>query len=559
MEHYKSVVSVKCCSLCSGNTEYRCQSCKKDLCLQCTEKHAIDLDMQHHDLMIYKEKFRHFLKREVCSRHQDNRYTMYCESCEVPVCDDCYKHKPVSFPFLDWLSSKGHNRHKLIRIKSVYETKRPQQTEMINYIRSKILLNLHLLKSELKNDVEICHRKIQLCQSEMIMKGQRLKDLMDRVTVDVLFQHRRKIRKLRKDKNITCIEKYEYAYDKSVHRPVTFLRFIKKTHFPRKQDTPHITPNCIFSIAPEINMEDIIKLLCEIQITERGIRQGENKNMLKMMPYSVLKKSLKVEDVGCCVHISCLTEDTIWVSGRNKIILVDTTTGNTLRSAKNVLPLSFHHSWNAGFHTVNSDSDLLYINKYYEVDKLSNGRKTTTFIEQKSDDWEPQCVYSSPYSGELLVGMRYYDYDKRSGRVNRYSKDGRLKQTIRKGRLFMYPIYIVENTNRDIVVSDEDRGVVVTDFRGRHRFSYLGLQSGPRLLPRGICTDSLSHILVCDANTKTIHMIDNNGQFLSYLLTLKSPRTDVPFNLSFDVKSHLLFVGTLSTVSVYRYINRHLI
>eukprot|EP00105_Crassostrea_gigas_P033965 XP_019918113.1 PREDICTED: uncharacterized protein LOC109617067 [Crassostrea gigas] len=174
------------------------------------------------------------------------------------------------------------------------------------------------------------------------------------------------------------------------------------------------------------------------------------------------------------------------------------------------------------------------------------------------------CVYWSPSTGDLLVGM--YNNDAVTGKVTRYNLSGQLTQTIQHDntgrRLYSFPIYITENNNGDVVVSDyddytESGTVVVTALGGRHRFSYTGHPSGSRIDPRGISTDALSHILVCDYETKTVQMLDKDGQFLSYLLT-KSQEMGVPCILSYDVNTHRLWVGSRDNnkVCVYRYITR---
>ena len=159
-----------------------------------------------------------------------------------------------------------------------------------------------------------------------------------------------------------------------------------------------------------------------------------------------------------------------------------------------------------------------------------------------------------------MVGM--YNFGTLTGKVILYSDQLHPVQTIQHDNtgheMYRYPQYITENRNRDIIVSDLDRGVVVTERGGRHRFSYTGPPSGSRLLPRGICTDALSHILVCDVNTHTVQMIDKDGHFLSLLLTPQQHGIDRPHSLNYDDKTHLLWVGSLynNTVCVYRYIQR---
>lgn len=79
-------------------------------------------------------------------------------------------------------------------------------------------------------------------------------------------------------------------------------------------------------------------------------------------------------------------------------------------------------------------------------------------------------------------------------------------------------------------------------------------RTGSGLHPYGICTDALSHILVCDGRTNTVHMLDENGKFLS-LLQISG------MSLSYDFNTHRLWVGTETAnyiyVHIYRYIDQH--
>lgn len=110
-------------------------------------------------------------------------------------------------------------------------------------------------------------------------------------------------------------------------------------------------------------------------------------------------------------------------------------------------------------------------------------------------------------------------------------------------------------------MSDYDAGlgfgnVVVTDSGGMHRFSYKGHPLGSKLGPKGICTNALSHILVCDDYTLTVQMLDKNGQFLSHLL-IRPPGIFNPTSLSYDYKTNCLWVGsgTNNKMCAYMYIS----
>ncbi|XP_065937853.1 uncharacterized protein [Magallana gigas] len=351
-------------------------------------------------------------------------------------------------------------------------------------------------------------------------------------------------------RHIVRLRRYEHRY---VQPAFTFsaLQFLSftKTALPQIHLTLHTSQ---LSMTESLNKEDVMESLSAIQITERGNRRVGNQCLLKLTSGAELHQSLTLTRVDCCYHISCVTSDRVWVSDNKNNLMLTDTTGVPLHRVEDSLS-------GVGPHTVNSESELIYIDRNYNINKLSKDMKTTTtFIETTDSTWEPGGVYWSPSTGDLLVGM--YNDDTKTGKVTRYNQSGQLTQTIQNhntGRgLYSGPCFITENNNGDVVVSDFMSGaVVVTERGGRHRFSYTGHPSGSGLAPCGICTDALSHILVCDVITDTVQMINKDGQFLSHLLT-EPQEMRVPWGLSYDVNTHRLWVGSYNKVRVYRYITR---
>uniref|UniRef100_K1Q323 Tripartite motif-containing protein 2 n=1 Tax=Magallana gigas TaxID=29159 RepID=K1Q323_MAGGI len=192
--------------------------------------------------------------------------------------------------------------------------------------------------------------------------------------------------------------------------------------------------------------------------------------------------------------------------------------------------------------------------------KLSKDMKiTSTYLEATDTPWIPQCVYWSRSTRDLLVGI--WRMDSIPAKVTRYNQTGQLTETLEQdntGReLYSYPGYITENINGDVIVSDYKTlglgSVVVTSREGIYRFSYEGHPSGSGLMPWAICADALSHILVCDENTHTVHLIDRDGRFLSYLL-IRPQGVFTPRSLGYDVTTQRLWVGSdiRQRVCVYR-------
>ncbi|XP_052692430.1 uncharacterized protein LOC128170709 [Crassostrea angulata] len=540
-----SSYQVHMCSKCPGDTAYHCVSCPCDLCPQCKENHVKDLKTIDHDVVSHRDKINYIPTQEICMRHPSHVYTKYSEPYQVPLCDFWF----------------GHKSHKLPDLQKAYKTKRQQHRGTIHTIRSEALFYRPVLLTGIKADVKTCRTEFSLYQSEMLTKAQRLKHLIDYVVYDLLnyvfcyfdFKHRCKKHKIDMIRHIGRLRRYEHRY---VQPAFTFsaLQFLSftKTALPQIHLTLHTSQ---LSMTESLNKEDVMESLSAIQITERGNRRVGNQCLLKLTSGAELHQSLTVTGVDDCDHISCVTSDRVWVSDRDNLMLTDTT-GVPLHRVEASCRYLF------GLHTLNNESELIYIDRKRNINKLSKDMKTTTtFIKRTDSTWEPQCVYWSPSTGDLLVGM--YNDDTETGKVTRYNQSGQLTQTIQyhnTGRgLYSEPHYITENNNGDVVVSEFDygsRAVVVTDRGGRHRFSYTGHPSGSGLWPYGICTDALSHILVCDGRTETVQMLNRDGQFLSHLLT-KSQEMGEPRSLSYDDNTHLLWVGSVyNKVCVYRYITR---
>ncbi|XP_061180659.1 uncharacterized protein LOC133189273 [Saccostrea echinata] len=162
-------------------------------------------------------------------------------------------------------------------------------------------------------------------------------------------------------------------------------------------------------------------------------------------------------------------------------------------------------------------------------------------------NWRPRNVCSTS-SADHLVTME--SDDKKQSKVVRYS--GCIeKQTIQfddKGKAlyssdgFRRYKYICENMNLDICVADyEAKAIVVVNQAGKLRFKYTGHTPAPKnkpFSPRGITTDSQSHILTTDYDNRCVHIMDHDGQFLHYLTFGKNK----PYGICTDAVGNLFVI-----------------
>lgn len=99
--------------------------------------------------------------------------------------------------------------------------------------------------------------------------------------------------------------------------------------------------------------------------------------------------------------------------------------------------------------------------------------------------------------------------------------------------------------------------MIVVNKSGQNRFSYTGPES--KILPYGIrpygiCTDILGHILVCDINSNTVQLLDQDGQFLTLLVTSQNG-IENPLCVCVDDDNNLhVGYGDSNTVIVYKYL-----
>ncbi|XP_078309522.1 uncharacterized protein LOC144617928 [Crassostrea virginica] len=82
---------------------------------------------------------------------------------------------------------------------------------------------------------------------------------------------------------------------------------------------------------------------------------------------------------------------------------------------------------------------------------------------------------------------------------------------------YMFPRWIIENSNGDICISDltADKVVAVTRSGGvRFRYNGTAAKRKAPFSPRSIVIDSRNHIIVADCNNDCLHILDQSGNFL---------------------------------------------
>ncbi|XP_062596287.1 uncharacterized protein LOC134257708 [Saccostrea cucullata] len=547
---------------CERNCEFYCNSCHQRLCKQCRDEHLKSPENKNHEVVLYQQRKRQ-LPVEKCKIHPNKDVEMLCEECQVPVCSKC-------------VTQKEHRGHIFTDLETIYAEKYADFQEDIAKIQDYFLPTSQDLQKEIKKDSSEIKHIMDNIRTSMKTEGESLKSLVDTVISENMKQLDQIEHSLLEDLN---------TQDKTMDNYITYLNnLVKELHrclsstetqklMSEKKPKIRSIPETSKPVKPEFtagqySKSDVTKLLGKIQVPntkaeKREIRPIESVYNTAMKPtHKQMKENRKKSDkkqtmslsgsvtkvrecyvpgVDRVFHVSLDQSDRLWISDRLGNLVQTDLQGNVIQKIKT--------SDGHGYHTVTQDRGLIFTDYDKNViNRITQDNKITEFI--KTGNWTPYSIHSSHINGELLVGMMF--------RVTRYNKTGKELQNIQRDnkgqRLYStLPHYITENINGDICTSDYDkRAVVVVNKSGQHRFSYKGQESMFR--PYGICTDVLGHILVCDLISNTVHLLDQDGQFLSLLLT---PKQGVysPCSVCVDDENNL-YVGqyNTNTLTVYKYL-----
>ncbi|XP_061165849.1 uncharacterized protein LOC133174770 [Saccostrea echinata] len=485
-----TTLKVPKCSNCQVNKEYYCKTCKGNLCVLCKEKHVTDLDGKYHDVVIDCLRNEDFMIPESCERHSDRNYKYLCQSCEHPICEKCNDH---------------HHRHKILDITIAYKTQRQQSWNRFVDIRSELLLYNHAIMAEIKSDYGKCQSALTQLQLKMTSQAQTQKTLIDiavKDTKEIFIYLNSKFQKSRR--TIKGIETYVFGFEQSTNKPVQFLSFIKRKFIPRMKGIPK---TLVISLQNEMNLKEMSRLLGKVHFIETRKRRVENDRLLRLVTRPVLHNTITIPCTSCRISISFVTSDRIWVSGYGTNLFLVDSTGSILHHRTDVQNASCCSQ------TVSPSGELIYIDLDFNITKLCKDNETKIIFMNIFEVEKPWNIYCSSASGNLLVLMKscdhlYFKCEEAFIMVfNRFEQLVRviMFDIVSGQKLYNNPELITENQNGDAIVSDQIYGnyyeysyLVVTDRKGNYRFSYYGptIDSQLSVEPWGICTDSLSNILI---------------------------------------------------------------
>ncbi|XP_052677880.1 protein wech-like [Crassostrea angulata] len=553
---------------CKKNCQFYCNNCNQQMCEQCREEHQKNRITKNHEVVLYKLRNRQ-LPVEKCKIHPTRQIEFLCEECQIPICSKC-------------TATKEHRGHMFTDLEIVFAEKCSFCQEEIAKIRNYFEPTSQDLKNKIAEDVTKIKNFMKGIKTAMKAEAESVKKLVDTVTSDKIKQVNKIEQSLLKtlnDQNQTIDDYINYLNDliKTFYgnlstSDIKHLTFALKSEKILIKTIPETSkPVQPVFTAGQYSKEDVAKLLGRITVpntkpenrkikpmetastqlkpTGKQRQQDREKSDVKQtlsLSSSVTKvRQYIVPGVSSVLHISLGKSGRFWGNDNDGNLVQTDLQGNQLQ-------MILTSGGTQSYHTVTQDGNLIYTDRDNKViNRITQDNTITGFI--KTGDWRPLSIHSSYINGDILVGMETDE----EAKVTRYNKTGTEIQNIQrdnKGQalcVYSYPHHITENINGDVCVSDYNNAVVVVDKSGQHRFSYTGKRS--EFDPYGICTDVLGHILVCDDISKTVHLLDQDGQFLSLLLPpqqgIKYPRS-----VCVDDEKNMWIGEFYNVVKVYKYL-----
>lgn len=514
---------------CEGNYQFYCNSCERPMCSLCRDEHLKSSKTDYHDVVSHKHRKRQQLPVEKCKIHPSKDLDILCEECNVPLCSKCS-------------TMPSHRGHTFVDLEEKYAENCHTCQETILKICQYFIPESQNLQKKTNDDVPEVKSVLDGIRSLMRVEATALKDMVDEVTsekIDHVNEIEESLTEFLKSQDGIYSDYISYL-NKLIKEFRCFLSLSEYKNNPlifsisealKIKPIPDTSKPVVPKFtAGQYTKDDIVKLLGRIDVPNiepenRKIhtietlgrqskpteRQDRKTSEVKQTLLSSVKKvgEFIIPGVRVAFHVSPDKSGRLWVSDLSENLVQTDAIGNQIQKIQT--------SGGFGYHSVTQEGNLIYADRYNQViNTVTLAFEIVEFIN--TGKWTPLSIHSSNINGDILVGLRK-DGNAKVARYNKTGEEIKIIERSEEGQeLYDFPYYITENITGDVCTSDINRhAVVVVTNAGQYRFSYTGQKL--RFIPYGLCTDTLGNILVCDGYSKTVHLLDQDGHFLSLILT----------------------------------------
>lgn len=541
------------CSLCPKVVVIHCGSCQVNLCAQCLSTHIDRNKSLKHEIVPYTSQL---VKPEAdiqkCQDHPKQQCDLFCQDCGVPICSRCL--------------TGNHKRHGAVDLEEICETTRSTVKEDLEELR-KFRKEYEKVVGESKEELAKYIEESDKERDSLKELGKQWHQMIDKVIdkvgkdMDEIIQSDTKCLQDNTEEIQSALQDVKDSI-KANEDILQDDRFTRLLSYASKNDAFRIIPSRpaikTAKIVPvNVKEGDIIPKLIHFQRSIRTKLPGYSLNRTGDVSSISTKSLLPEPELIATIKTNCKQlkgichneDDRVWIYGTDEILREVDITG-TVQNCITAISKNSQKDI-----AKNKMGEIVFSHLSDECVNIVREGKISKLLDLSG--WIPFGVTFNA-DDNLMVCMRREDYQE--SKVGIFSQ-GKLKKEIQfdeTGKpLFSASrnnMYIKENANRDICVSDWNAcAVIVLKSSGELRFRYTGnlSRSFKQFYPHGIVTDNYCRILVVDRKNDCLHVIDRNGKFLTYITCSLQD----PYVLSMDPDENV-WVGEYDTgcVKVIRYL-----
>ncbi|XP_078330152.1 uncharacterized protein LOC111116857 [Crassostrea virginica] len=535
------------CDLCDKPTQQFCNSCQVNLCNSCIKKHRDELKSLIHEIVPFLERKIQLVFPE-CREHSGQRCEVNCKKCNTPVCIKCIGLGP----------HKGHNVEELNETHEKKIRKIKSDTEVI---KANIIPKYQNEDQNIGSTISITKSKIDDIgrESKKLRKlwHQEVDNIFDKIdslsqslgeeNLNALQGYHNKIRNLISEMNKIVKQNEKLSTSKNLSEVNIYQSKLNEYQdFPRHMDLkfPLLASN--IDKGKELSIE-----IGGFRATLKQMSQPSLSTDVSCLTTGIGKLMDKIRVIATIpttynslYGVACVGEVEAGIYGQNKTI----TRIDIHGAVKDRVTTTCLH-WPNGI-SVTKGIELMYSDFDSDTVNIVRDGKSETLITPPQG-WAPGTLCCTR-SGDILVHVYKVRGSETKNKIIRYQgknikeeicNDGQGNPIFKDG---LYSLFMSENNNGDVCVSDRNAdAVVLVDKTGRVRFRYDGTPARRKKSfgPKGIVTDVLNQIIVTDINNDCLHILDQNGQFLR---CVDDCGLEKPLGLSLDSEGRL-WVGSFES------------
>ena len=511
------------CDICTkAAVKYHCNTCGDALCPTCKEYHLRSKGTRHHQIVPYAQKLnpKHLIGLS-CHNHPNNTPEFWCETCGVPICISCITDKHNGHKFSNITTKLSQRRDKMVEeMKNLRDNTVAEWEGVLKQaqgITAGYLDDIEKVDKDLVARAEQMHKQVEeiLSKSQSTLQQMKVAGLaklqdQEKYLADRLEQLKDNLR-MYEDKlqeaDANVLLQFEESTTQSADKPRPLETESVPIFTPGQDDTKSM--ECIFGTIDEKKIQDSIqssasRAAADAKDSGKTTVQSKQSSPRHAITVRSLIPNPSVHsrfDVDTCFpYISCVEQGLAWVRTGYKTLQLMDREG----SVKETINIDFTINDMA----ITLNGDLLLADCSNNCIRSVSRQKNIIMLFSTSGTPSGLCCLNN---GAIVVTFR------EERKVIVYSKDGQIRQTL-DHIAFRSPRKVAVNKiNQDIYICD-DRRVLAVGPEGRLRYEYTG-QGDSKFYPRDVCTDQMGHVLIANYYNHGVHILDQEGQFIQYILT----------------------------------------